>query len=92
MTVEIILSKINLLGTTNQYILKNINLNINKNDFVIIKWHNGAGKTSLFKIINGLIKPTTGIVTLFNENINSKSKTKKKIGYISQTNLKTLYL
>ena len=84
MTAEIILSKINLLGTNNQYILKNINLNINKGDFVIIKGHNGAGKTSLFKIINGLIKPTTGIVKLFNENINSK--TKKRIGYIPQTN------
>ena len=84
MTAEIILSKINLLGTNNQYILKNINLNINKGDFVVIKGHNGAGKTSLFKIINGLIKPTTGTVTVFNENINSK--TRKRTGYIPQTN------
>ncbi len=84
MTAEITLSKINLLGTDNRYILKNINLNINKGDFVVIKGHNGAGKTTLFKIINGLIKPTDGSVKIFNGEINNN--TKKKIGYIPQTN------
>lgn len=84
MTAEIILSNINLLGSDNRHILKNINLTINKGDFAVINGHNGAGKTTLFKIINGLIKPTNGSVKIFNNEINSK--TKKKIGYIPQTN------
>ena len=78
------LSKINLIGTNDKYILKNINLNIDKGDCTVFSGHNGAGKTTLFKIINGLIKPTNGIIKIFNENINNKIK--KQIGYIPQIN------
>lgn len=75
---------INLISLDNKYILKNINLNINKNDCVVVYGPNGAGKTSLFKIINGLIKQTSGIVKVFGKDINTSSK--KFIGYIPQTN------
>ncbi|SUM74515.1 glutamate ABC transporter ATP-binding protein [Staphylococcus saccharolyticus] len=36
----------------NNYILKNINLTINKNDFVIIKGKSGQGKSTLLNIIS----------------------------------------
>lgn len=77
------LSNVNLIYS-DKYILKNINLNINKGDCVSISGHNGAGKTTLFKIINGLVKPTSGTIKIFNNN--SDNEIKKRIGYIPQIN------
>jgi zinc transport system ATP-binding protein len=78
------LSNINLIATNNRCILKNINLDIKKGEFVSIIGHNGAGKTSLLKLINGLINPTSGTIKIFTKNINNDLK--KHIGYIPQTN------
>lgn len=78
------LSDINLIGTNDDYILKNLNLNINKGDCIVFLGHNGAGKTTLFKTINGLIKPTNGCIKIFGKTINNKAK--KQIGYIPQIN------
>ena len=46
-------------------ILKDINLTINDNDFVVITGPNGGGKSTLAKIIMGIEKPTGGSI-LFN--------------------------
>ncbi|MCR4663372.1 MAG: metal ABC transporter ATP-binding protein, partial [Endomicrobiaceae bacterium] len=78
------LSNINLITSNNKYILKNINIDINKGDCVSISGHNGAGKTTLFKLVNGLIKPTSGTVKIFNNQLNNEIK--KQIGYIPQIN------
>ena len=84
MAAVISLSQINLIETNNKYILKNINLDIQKSDCIVFSGHNGAGKTTLFKIINGLVKPTSGNIKIFEKSINSKIK--KQIGYIPQIN------
>ncbi|KJY81522.1 ABC transporter ATP-binding protein [Vibrio galatheae] len=38
-------------------------LSIGPNDAIYLKGDNGVGKTTLLKILSGLIKPTTGVVT-----------------------------
>ena len=43
-----------------QKVLKNINFNINKGDFITVIGSNGAGKSTLYNIIAGSLKPTTG--------------------------------
>lgn len=43
-----------------EWILKGINLNIEKNEFLGIVGPNGGGKTTLLKIILGLLKPQAG--------------------------------
>lgn len=53
--------------------LKNINLNIFKGELIGIMGKNGAGKTSLIRTLNGLIRPIYGNIYIKNENINSKS-------------------
>lgn len=47
-----------------QSIIKNVNFTINKGDFVAIIGANGAGKSTISKLMNGLLKPTLGTVTI----------------------------
>lgn len=61
-------------------VLENINLDIKKDDFIAIIGPNGGGKSTLLKLILGLLKPKTG-------EINS-TYDKNSIGYVPQnTNL-----
>ena len=61
-------------------VLENINLNIKQDDFMAIIGPNGGGKSTLLKLILGLLKPKTGEV--------NSSIDKNCIGYVPQnTNL-----
>ena len=55
-----------------EFILNNLNLHINKGEFVSIIGSNGVGKTSLVKLISGLTIPSKG--DIFINNFNTKSK------------------
>lgn len=44
--------------------LKNINLTINKGDFITVIGSNGAGKTTLYNLIAGTLSPTKGKIYL----------------------------
>jgi len=57
-------------------ILYNIDIQINKNDFITIIGPNGAGKTMLLKCLMGFYKPTSGRI---------ERKEKLKIGYMPQS-------
>ena len=41
-------------------VLKNIDLSISQNDYILLKGHNGCGKTMLLRMIAGLITPSSG--------------------------------
>lgn len=43
-------------------ILKNINLTINNRDRIVVQGNSGSGKTSLLKMIAGVLQPTSGDV------------------------------
>src|SRR4026207_695297 len=45
-------------------VLKDINLQIEKGEFVAIVGYSGAGKTTLISMIAGLIRPDAGSLTL----------------------------
>ena len=57
-------------------ILENIDIQINKNDFITIIGPNGAGKTMLLKCLMGFYKPNFGEI---------QKKDKLKIGYMPQS-------
>ncbi|MCI5524425.1 MAG: ATP-binding cassette domain-containing protein [Spirochaetia bacterium] len=67
--------------------LKNINLKINKGDFITVIGSNGAGKSTLYNVISGNLFPTTGTITLETsegiENI-TKQKEYKRSRYIGR--------
>ena len=69
-----------------QVILDNISLEIFQSDRIGIIGASGAGKTSLFKILNSLQSPTIGSLYFKNQNYNQISITKlrQKIVYIPQ--------
>ena len=45
-------------------ILKDLNLELKKNEFVGIRGETGAGKSTLVDIISGLLKPEKGSFTI----------------------------
>lgn len=57
-----------------KYILKSINLTIDKGDFVAITGPSGAGKTTLLNIISGIDKPTKGEVIVAGHKLSKMSE------------------
>jgi len=51
------------------YILKNLNLEVKKKDFLAIIGPNGGGKSTLIKLILGFLTPTKGEIELNSSNI-----------------------
>ena len=41
-------------------VLKNLNMTVNKGELIYIHGINGCGKSTLFKLITDIIKPTSG--------------------------------
>ena len=71
-------------GYEGEIILKNVNLTINENDFIGVIGPNGGGKTTLVRVIIGLLKPQSGELIFHHQNIGSNAR--KSIGYLPQIN------
>ena len=54
-------------------VLHDINLSIERGEFVAIVGYSGAGKTTLMSLLAGLAKPDSGSVTLEGKEIDRKS-------------------
>ena len=67
-------------------IIENLNLAVEKGEFVTIIGSSGCGKTTALKMINGLIEPTSGDILVNGENIKEKDITRlrRNIGYAIQ--------
>ena len=65
--------------------LKNINLNIKKGEIFAMLGPNGAGKTTLISIICGIVKPSSGKVTVEDFDIvEDYRETRSRIGLVPQ--------
>ncbi len=69
-------------------ILENISFDINKGEILGMLGPNGVGKSTIFNLITGLIKPNYGSIIIDGENVLnypiSERTTKFKIGYVPQ--------
>lgn len=63
--------------------LNNINIAINKGDFVTIIGSNGSGKSTLIKLVSGIEQPTSGNILLNGVNITSTS-VEERSKYVAQ--------
>ena len=64
--------------------LEEVNLSIRQYDFLGIIGPNGGGKTTLLKVILGLLKPSRGKVTVFGR---TPEKGREFVGYVPQYSL-----
>ncbi|PYG87647.1 energy-coupling factor transport system ATP-binding protein [Ruminiclostridium sufflavum DSM 19573] len=67
-------------------ILENVSFTIEKGEFVAIVGRNGAGKTTLMKLFNGLLKPTSGNVSVSNldTRLSKTSELARHVGFLFQ--------
>lgn len=67
-----------------QVILDSVSFELFEHDFVAVIGPNGGGKSTLIKILMGLLMPNSGTVSLFGE---APKIGRKKVGYLPQFNV-----
>jgi ABC-type multidrug transport system fused ATPase/permease subunit len=72
--------------TANEPLLNNVNINIESGETVVFIGENGKGKTTLLHLLMRFVEPTTGTITVGDDNINDINITSLRnyIGLVSQ--------
>lgn len=70
-------------GYNGKKVLRGVNLEVSENDFIGVIGPNGGGKTTLMKLIIGLLKPQKGKIHYYK---NDKTCKRLSIGYLPQSN------
>ncbi|MEM9445948.1 MAG: metal ABC transporter ATP-binding protein [Verrucomicrobiota bacterium] len=63
------------------WVLKDVNLDLPANELTCVVGPNGGGKTTLLRLLLGLLKPSKGSISIFGE---SPQKQRNQIGYVPQ--------
>lgn len=77
------LSHIYKTYVADKHVLKNLKLDVEKGDFVYLMGPSGAGKTTLFRVMTGFEKPTSGQIKI--NNFDLKVSKKKEIAKFRQS-------
>ena len=72
----------------NNSILENLSFSVRRGEYLGIIGPNGGGKTTLIKIILGLLHPTNGTIMLFGKDSHDFNE-KHRIGYVPQRVMQT---
>ncbi len=65
----------------NSLVLEDINLEIDRGEYVAIIGPNGGGKTTFVKLLLGILSPSSGTIKIFEK---STKEARDKIGYLPQ--------
>ncbi|MCK1975920.1 ABC transporter ATP-binding protein [Jeotgalicoccus huakuii] len=70
----------------NKKAVDNISLDINEGEFIAFIGTSGSGKTTALRMINRMIEPSTGTITINGEDISKKNpvELRRSIGYVIQ--------
>ena len=67
----------------NNLVLESINFSVRKGDYIALMGPNGGGKSTMLKIILGIIKPDKGVIKVFDKDPASQ---RQRVGYLTQSN------
>lgn len=67
-----------------EFLLSNINFNIDKGEYVVFMGKTGCGKTTVLETICGLRKLTSGEIWLNDKEVSKYVPAKREIGYVPQ--------
>lgn len=86
---DVVLSLQNICFTyykDEENLIKNVSFDIHKGEILAMLGNNGAGKSTILKLISGIKKPNNGIIELNNKRIDKWSIKKRSdyIGYVMQ--------
>ena len=59
--------------------LDNISFSVEQGEFISVIGKSGAGKTTLFRLLNGMIKPTAAVLLLITRILQSLREERKEI-------------
>lgn len=62
-------NKVSLKYDKDSYVIRDLSLKIDEGEFVFVVGKTGAGKSTLFKLLTRELKPTSGTIKVFKENI-----------------------
>lgn len=85
------LSKTYIMGTTKVHALRDVSIDIHKNDYVALMGPSGSGKSTLMNLLGCLDTPTRGDYILNNENVSTLTDSdladvrNTEIGFVFQT-------
>ncbi|MGH1648436.1 ABC transporter ATP-binding protein [Enterococcus gilvus] len=70
----------------NKVAVEDVNLSFNKGEFICLIGTSGSGKTTTMRMINRMIDPTKGTITINGEDIQKKNpvELRRQIGYVIQ--------
>lgn len=68
-------------------VIENLDLDIYKNEIIVLVGKSGCGKSTLFKILLGFYKPTSGHILYEKKDlVNEPDKIREIVGFVSQEN------
>jgi len=83
-------SKTFRVGRNEVRAIQNINLHVRQGEFLVVRGPSGSGKSTLLLTIGGMMRPTTGRVTVNNQEISAMNELEraqfraKNIGFVFQ--------
>ena len=83
MSIAIELKGVSFGYRAGQRVLEDVSLRVAEGEFVAIAGPNGGGKTTLVRIVLGLVRPGSGEALLFGESAQRFSR-RRMLGYLSQ--------
>ena len=72
---------------SNDYVLNDVNFNVQEGECIVLVGHNGAGKTTLMKLMLGLTRPTSGSVEVLKGNpvLSTAVEQRLSLGYLPES-------
>ncbi|RAK16771.1 energy-coupling factor transport system ATP-binding protein [Anoxybacillus vitaminiphilus] len=68
------------------YAVKNVSFYVQEGEWLAIVGHNGSGKSTIAKLLNGLLRPESGVIKIFSTELNETTiwEIRKRVGMVFQ--------